>query len=93
MGYPGHWAVQPFLRKEQGSAPAAPPLLSQEDFETVNAWEKLLYHPENGQFVLIHRAGSVQEEIFHLRLTVKAAVFSATAKAKIEAAGGQAEEG
>ena len=48
--------------------------VSQEDFETVNSWEKLLYHPENGQFVLIHRAGSVQEEIFHLRLTVKAAV-------------------
>lgn len=42
--------------------------------ETVNSWEKLLYHPENGQFVLIHRAGSVQGEIFHLRLTVKAAV-------------------
>ena len=48
--------------------------VSQEDFETVNSWEKLLYHPENGQFVLIHRVGSVQEEIFHLRLTVKAAV-------------------
>ena len=48
--------------------------VSQEDFETVNSWEKLLYHPENGQFVLIHRAGSVQKEIFHLRLTVKAAV-------------------
>ena len=44
--------------------------VSQEDFETVNSWEKLFYNPENGQFVLIHRGGSTQEgDVFRLRLT------------------------
>ena len=43
---------------------------SQENFETVNSWEKLFYNPENGQFVLINRGGSTQEEeVFRLRLT------------------------
>ena len=44
--------------------------VSQEDFETVNSWEKLFYNPDNGQFVLIRRDGSRQaEEVFRLRLT------------------------
>lgn len=44
-------------------------LASQEDFEPVNSWEKLFYNPENGQFVLINRAGSAEEgEVFRLRL-------------------------
>ena len=43
---------------------------SQENFETVKSWEKLFYNPENGQFVLINRGGSTQEEeVFRLRLT------------------------
>lgn len=44
--------------------------VSQEDFETVNSWEKLFYNPDNGQFVLIRRDGSRQAEaVFRLRLT------------------------
>lgn len=44
--------------------------VSREDFQTVNSWEKLFYNPDNGQFVLINRAGSTEEEeVFRLRLT------------------------
>lgn len=44
--------------------------VSQEDFQAVNSWEKLFYNPDNGQFVLINRAGSTEEEaVFRLRLT------------------------
>ena len=36
----------------------------------MKSWEKLFYNPENGQFVLINRGGSTQEEeVFRLRLT------------------------
>ena len=43
-----------------------------EDFETQNAWERLFYNPENGQFVLIHRPGSLKEgEVFSLRLRAR----------------------
>ena len=43
-----------------------------EDFETQNAWERLVYNPENGQFVLIHRPGSLKEgEVFSLRLRAR----------------------
>ena len=44
--------------------------VSREDFQTVNSWEKLFYNPDNGQFVLINRAGSTEEEaVFRIRLT------------------------
>lgn len=48
---------------------------SQEDFKTANSWEKLFYNPENGQFILINRKGSMQdEEVFRLSLTAEQAI-------------------
>ena len=32
---------------------------SGEDFEKLNSWERMFYNPDNGQFVLINRAGSM----------------------------------
>lgn len=47
----------------------------QEDFETENSWEKLFFNPENGEFVLINRAGSSGgEAVFRLGLTVRNSV-------------------
>lgn len=44
----------------------------QADFETAGQWERLFFNPENGQFVLINRSGSMAaEELF--TLTLKAA--------------------
>ena len=48
---------------------------SGEDFETLNSWERLLYNPNNGQFVLINRAGSMEgQAVFRLRLTAKQSI-------------------
>lgn len=48
---------------------------SGEDFETLNSWERLLYNPDNGQFVLINRAGSMEgQAVFRLRLTAKQSI-------------------
>lgn len=48
---------------------------AQTDFETLNAWERLYYNPENGQLVLMKRAGSTQEEaVFRLKLTAKQSI-------------------
>ncbi len=43
---------------------------TQEDFELLNSWESIQFNPENGQFALIHRAGSKEAgEVFTLTLT------------------------
>ena len=48
---------------------------SGEDFETLNSWERMFYNPDNGQFVLINRAGSMEgEAVFRLRLTAKQSI-------------------
>ena len=48
---------------------------SGEDFETLNSWERMFYNPDNGQFVLIKRAGSMEgEAVFRLRLTAKQSI-------------------
>lgn len=42
------------------------------NFEGKNSWERLFYNQDNGQFVLIHRAGSGKEgDVFRLTLTAK----------------------
>ncbi len=44
--------------------------VAQNDFELLNAWENLYYNPQNGQFVLMKRGGSTNEEaVFSLKLT------------------------
>lgn len=60
-------------------------LVSQEDFEPVNSWEKLFYNPENGQFVLINRAGSTEEEaVFRLRLRAGQSVPAGEVSVSVE---------
>lgn len=45
------------------------------DFTALNSWERLYYNPDNGQFVLINRAGSTEEEaVFQLRLKAKQSI-------------------
>ncbi len=49
--------------------------VSSEDFETLNSWERLFYNPDNGQFILINRAGSKgAESVFRIRLKAKETV-------------------
>ena len=46
-----------------------------EDFAALNSWERLYYNPDNGQFVLINRAGSMEDEaVFSLRLKAKESI-------------------
>lgn len=42
------------------------------DFETLSGWEQLRYNAENGQFAVINKSGSVEDEdVFQLTLTAK----------------------
>src|SRR5699024_7981455 len=43
------------------------------DFETLSGWEQLRYNADNGQFAVINKNGSVEDEAaFQLTLTAKA---------------------
>ena len=43
--------------------------IGEQDFETLNSWEKLFYNPESGRFVLIKKAGSrADEAIFRVKM-------------------------
>lgn len=45
------------------------------DFQTLNTWESLFYNPANGQFVLVSRTGSTQQElVLSLHLTAKQSI-------------------
>lgn len=45
------------------------------DFQTLNTWESLFYNPANGQFVLVSRMGSTQQEpVMSLQLTAKQSI-------------------
>lgn len=45
------------------------------DFQTLNTWESLFYNPANGQFVLVSRMGSTQQEpVMSVQLTAKQSI-------------------
>lgn len=45
--------------------------VEQSDFQTLNSWEELLYNPDNGEFVSIKKAGSMDDESV-VKITLKA---------------------